>query len=65
MVDVFTFVALGIQDVGGFFGDADADGKGAPRGGATLGKLVITHRCKNKVLRKWVHGILRFRFCRR
>ena len=65
MVDILAFVALGIQDVGGLFGDADADGKGAPRGGATLCKLVITHRCKNKVLRKWVHGILRFRFCRR
>ena len=43
MVDVFAFVALGVQDVGGLFRDADADGKGAPRGGATLGKLVITH----------------------
>ena len=43
MVDVFAFVALGIQDVSGFFRDADADGKGAPRGGATLGKMVITH----------------------
>lgn len=65
MVDVFAFVALGIQDVGGLFGDADADGKGAPRGGATLGKMVITHRCKNISMRKWVHGKLRLRFRRR
>lgn len=46
MIDVFAFVALGIQDVGGFFRDADADGKGAPRGGATLCKLVGAHWCK-------------------
>ena len=62
MVDVFTFVVLGIQDVGGLFGDSDADGKGAPRGGATLCKMVITHWCKNIAMRKWVHGILRLRF---
>ena len=62
MVDVFAFVVLGIQDVGGLFGDSDADGKGAPRGGATLCKFVITHWCKNRVMRKWVHGKLRLRF---
>ena len=54
MVDVFAFIALCAEDVGGLFGDADADGKGAPRGGATLCKLVITHWCKNIVIRKWV-----------
>ena len=52
MVDVFAFVALGIQDVSGLFRDADADGKGAPRCGATLGKMVITHWCKNIPMRK-------------
>lgn len=46
MVDVFAFVALGIQDVGRLFRDADADGKGAPRGGATLCKMVGAHWCK-------------------
>ena len=46
MVDVFAFVALGAEDVCGLFRDSDADGKGAPRGGATLCKMVITHWCK-------------------
>lgn len=46
MVDVFAFVSLGIQYVGGLFRDANADGKGAPRSGATLCKMIITHWCK-------------------
>ena len=46
MVDVLAFVALGFQAVGGFFGDADADGVSALGGRATGGKFVgATHLC--------------------
>ena len=46
VVDVLTFIALGIQDVGGFFRDADADGVSALGGRATGGKFVgTTHLC--------------------
>lgn len=43
LVDVFAFVALGAKDLRCLLGDADADGEGAPRGGATSGKFVGAH----------------------
>ena len=46
IVDIFTFIFLGAEDLSCLLGDADADGVGALGGRATLGEFVITHWCK-------------------
>ena len=43
LVDVLTLIFLSAEDLRCLLGDADADGKGAPRGGATSGKFVGAH----------------------
>ena len=46
IVDIFTFIFLGAEDLCCLFGDADADGVGALGGGATSGKFIgATHLC--------------------
>ena len=46
VVDILALVFLSADNLCRLLGDADADCNGAPRGGATLCKMVITHWCK-------------------